>query len=132
MEPNPPPDAPLLDPFWARCDPEGASYLPPYDPAFQIPPALKVRLTEWIRRLEAATSRLEDMASSTVPPPAVNGAAPPSSPAPPAIVAPPKAAPEPVPESVEDFDAFVNGSVKKYISLSDALGGPIAAQVGRP
>ncbi|KAG9244204.1 adenylyl cyclase-associated protein-like protein [Calycina marina] len=99
-------------------------------------------LTTLIKRLEAATSRLEDIASSTVEPPTAksNGtstavASPPSAPvaAPlpppiPALAEPVEANAEPLPESVEDFDSFIDGSVKKYVALSQELGGPVAEQ----
>lgn len=94
-------------------------------------------LTTLSRRLEAATSRLEDMASSSISPPSINGTPGPSAstttltpnPAPPAIVEPPKPKAEPIPESVEEFDAFINSTVKKYLDASNALGGKIAEQV---
>ena len=100
-----------------------------------VPTIHRAELTAIISRLEAATSRLEDMASTTVEPPKTNGAAPPpTAPLPPAPVpaaaaAPPKSVPEVVPESVEEFDAFINGSLKKFGKLSDDLGGPVAEQV---
>lgn len=96
----------------------------------------KVALTSLIHRLEAATSRLEDMASSAIEPPKLNGSAAPS----PAPVAPlpatpmvMKAAPlpEPLPESVEDFDTFLSGPFKKFVNLSDELGGAVSEQVSR-
>jgi adenylyl cyclase-associated protein len=100
-----------------------------------VPNFHRPELTAIISRLEAATSRLEDMASATVEPPKTNGAAPPpTAPLPPApvaatVAAPPKPAPETLPESVEEFDAFINGTLKKYVNLSDEIGGPVAEQV---
>ena len=100
-----------------------------------VPTIHRVELTGIISRLEAATSRLEDMASSTVEAPRTNGAAPPpTAPLPPApvaaaVAAPPKPAPEVLPESVEEFDAFINGTLKKFVNLSDESGGPVAEQV---
>ncbi|KUI68685.1 Adenylyl cyclase-associated protein [Cytospora mali] len=100
-------------------------------------------LTTLIKRLEAATSRLEDIASSTIEiPQAVpalqetlaspvdsKAASPtPSAPAPPAA---PVIADEPLPESIEDFDAFLKTSVEKYFKLSNALGGLIAEQAAK-
>ncbi|CAG8958475.1 hypothetical protein HYFRA_00009789 [Hymenoscyphus fraxineus] len=93
-------------------------------------------LTTLIKRLEAATSRLEDIASSTIAEPqGVNGAAPspaPTGPLPPPPVAgaPPasKSVQEDIPEFVEDFDLFLQGPVKKFVALSDAIGGPISDQ----
>lgn len=97
------------------------------------------RLTNLLGRLEAATSRLEDIASSAVEIPqavpniqetlaspvadtskgASDAAAPSAAPA---------GADEPVPESVEEFDAFLKTSVDKYSKLSEVLGGLIAEQ----
>ncbi|KAF4996483.1 hypothetical protein FGRMN_4480, partial [Fusarium graminum] len=103
-------------------------------------------LTTLIKRLEAATSRLEDIASSTAPPAdaAVLNQAIPSPPnptlaahTPPAAstskgAAPtstvPEAATESLPESIEEFDAFLNTSVEKYVKLSHQLGGLVAQQ----
>ena len=111
---------------------------------------------DWIKRLEAATARLEDIASSTIelpqavpalqetlaspqsgisaastPAAAASSAqtpAPSPAPAPPAPPAPPQ---EPVPESIEEFDAFINQSVRKYAKLSDDIGGVIAEQAAK-
>ncbi|RDL33770.1 Adenylyl cyclase-associated protein [Venustampulla echinocandica] len=101
-----------------------------------LPTVSTAELTSIIHRLEAATSRLEDIASSTVEPPKLNGAAPtaaPTGPLPPLPVVnevPPTPKPvfEPLPESVEDFDLFINGAVKKYVAQSNELGGPVAKQ----
>ncbi|RDW92052.1 adenylyl cyclase-associated protein [Coleophoma crateriformis] len=102
-----------------------------------VPTIQRTELTALINRLEAATSRLEDIASSAIDSPQANGApastalsatapAPtPSTPAPPAA---PKAAPIELPEQVEEFDAFISTSVKKYMDLSKGLGGAIAEQ----
>jgi adenylyl cyclase-associated protein len=103
-----------------------------------VPTIHRAELTAIIHRLEAATSRLEDMASTTVeaPTPKTNGAAPPpTAPLPPAPVAavapePSKPLPEALPESVEEFDSFLTGPLKKFVNLSDELGGPVAEQVG--
>ncbi|KAH7313151.1 adenylyl cyclase-associated protein-like protein [Rhexocercosporidium sp. MPI-PUGE-AT-0058] len=90
-------------------------------------------LTTLIKRLEAATSRLEDMAASSIEIPSINGAPTPAPtgplPAPPVAKTPePKPVQEALPESVEDFDAFIAGTVKKFVNLSDELGGPVAEQ----
>ncbi|KAF8457567.1 adenylate cyclase associated N terminal-domain-containing protein [Kalaharituber pfeilii] len=99
-------------------------------------------LTTLIKRLEAATSRLEDLAaipsglSSTVATPIPNGSttsvqasssvvspvAPTGAPAPPSVVAPPETA------SLQDFDALINTEVQKYVELSNDLGGLVAEQ----
>lgn len=42
----------------------------------------------------------------------------------------PKRADEPLPELIEDFDAFISTTVKKYVKLSEGIGGAVAAQVG--
>lgn len=95
-----------------------------------------IELTAIIHRLEAATSRLEDMASAAVEPPKINGPIPPpTAPLPAApvatpVVVPPTPLPDPLPESVEEFDAFIAGPLKKFVKLSDELGGPVAEQVG--
>ncbi|KAJ8064178.1 hypothetical protein OCU04_006530 [Sclerotinia nivalis] len=96
-------------------------------------------LTTLIKRLEAATSRLEDIASSTIPPPGTpktNGTTSVASPTiqaatpPPTVVAPTikTIVEDPVPESVSEFDTFIQGSVKKYVNLSDEIGGVVAEQ----
>ena len=105
-----------------------------------VPTVSRIELTTILRRLEAATSRLEDMAASAIDLPKLNGAAPTPAPTGP-LPAPPtasRAAAEPLkpiqevlPESVEDFDAFINGTVKKFVNLSDEVGGPVAEQVRR-
>ncbi|KAL8298584.1 hypothetical protein RB597_006647 [Gaeumannomyces tritici] len=88
-------------------------------------------LTTLIKRLEAATARLEDIASSTidlphaVPTLQTTAATPGAPPAPAAAPAPPT---EPVPESVEEFDALIASSTSPYVKLSEKLGGPVAEQ----
>ncbi|KFY71704.1 hypothetical protein V499_08106 [Pseudogymnoascus sp. VKM F-103] len=123
-------------------------------------------LTTLIKRLEAATSRLEDLVtpafedpasstpkengdnSTTTRTPAPSGssspaagiaagavgaaaAAPVAAAAAANTISPPKPADDPVPESVEDFDTFLDTSVKKYVDLSVEIGGAIAAQAAR-
>ncbi|KAL6791406.1 adenylate cyclase associated N terminal domain-containing protein [Trichoderma sp. SZMC 28013] len=91
-------------------------------------------LTTLIKRLEAATSRLEDIASSTELPKDVPGLGQPATPLSETAVAPtpPPVQKEPpqeaLPESIEDFDAFLNTSVDKYVKLSNQLGGVVAQQ----
>ncbi|KAK3944800.1 adenylyl cyclase-associated protein [Diplogelasinospora grovesii] len=81
-------------------------------------------LTTLIKRLEAATSRLEDIASSTIELPRDSLASPNSAASPPSAPTPtpPPRAPEPVPETVEEFDNFINTSVQKFVTLSNGLG----------
>jgi adenylyl cyclase-associated protein len=87
-------------------------------------------------RLEAATSRLEDIASSTELPKDVPGLAQPATPQSETAVAPLpptlKEPEEPLPESVEDFDVFLNTSLDKYVKLSGQIGGVVAQQVRTP
>ena len=96
--------------------------------------------------MEAATSRLEDMVSSTVDnTPKDSGtlaaatstthiqSPPPSTPlaqleTPKAAPAAPKPVAEDLPEAIEDFDTFLNGTVKKYVDLSNEIGGPLKQQ----
>ncbi|KEY64514.1 hypothetical protein S7711_09639 [Stachybotrys chartarum IBT 7711] len=92
-------------------------------------------LTTLIKRLEAATSRLEDIASSTELPKDLPAIAQGSVPTPSAAAsaasnssAMPKAPSEPLPESIEEFDAFLSSSVDKYVKLSDQVGGLVAQQ----
>ena len=103
--------------------------------------------TDLFARLEAATARLEDIASSTIelpqavpalsqpiasPPSAASGVSTPAPPPPaPAPAAPVPQPSEPLPESIEDFDAFMETSLGKYAKLSQQLGGLIAEQVRR-
>jgi len=100
------------------------------------PPVIvsRIELTPIIRRLEAATSRLEDMASAVVEAPKTNGASPAVTAAAPAAAvasqpAAPKKAAEPLPQMIEDFDTFIDTAVKKYVNLSNEIGGPVAEQV---
>ncbi|KAK3076133.1 hypothetical protein LTS18_013834, partial [Coniosporium uncinatum] len=106
-------------------------------------------LTSLIHRLEAATSRLEDIASSAQVLGEQQGAAPQangasttaaasttSAPAAAAVGAAstPKAAssaapdePE-LPQSIADFDALINGDLKQFTDLSEQIGGIVAEQ----
>ncbi|KAF6792976.1 Adenylyl cyclase-associated protein [Colletotrichum sojae] len=101
-------------------------------------------LTTLIKRLEAATARLEDIASSTIElpqaVPSLNQSVATPSSAPNASVPPPpapqaapsaQAPPEPVPESVEEFDQFIATSVEKYVNISKHLGGLVADQAAK-
>src|SRR4051812_13593658 len=100
----------------------------------------RTELTCILHRLEAATSRLEDMAAALVEPPKANGALSTEAPkaAPTEVAAPtpisvpppaPKLVAEPVPQVVEDFDNFIADSVQKYVKLSDGIEGVVAEQV---
>lgn len=96
-------------------------------------------LSTLIIRLEAATSRLEDIATSvdsthpetvaaistaqaTI---AENAAAAAAAAAPVAAAAPP----EPLPRSIEDFDKVINEDVKAFVSASEPVGGLVQQQV---
>ncbi|TLD38853.1 adenylyl cyclase-associated protein [Venturia nashicola] len=93
-------------------------------------------LTTLIKRLEAATSRLEDIASSTVGldvPPNPNGAPSPSAavvPVPTEAKAPPVPPKEDLPPSIVDFDTLIFGDVKAYHTLStqSSIGGLLREQ----
>ncbi|PHH58629.1 hypothetical protein CDD81_5020 [Ophiocordyceps australis] len=87
-------------------------------------------LTTLIKRLEAATSRLEDIASAADLPttvlPSAQAAAVESLPNARTVdKAPPV---EPLPESIEDYDAFMSLSLDNFIKLSHQLGGLVAKQ----
>ncbi|KAI1143184.1 adenylate cyclase associated N terminal-domain-containing protein [Hypoxylon sp. FL0543] len=102
-------------------------------------------LVTLIKRLEAATTRLEDIASSTielpqaVPALTATVATPSSAASPtpqqtasaPSPVVPKQAPQEPLPESIEEFDAFIDHSVNKYVKASNKLGGLIAEQASK-
>lgn len=95
-----------------------------------------------LSRLEAATSLLESIVSpnlgdlST----AVNGAlsddkglglaAVGGNAAQPQGVTPPTHPAEPLPPSIEDFDAIISEDVQRYVNMSEAIGGLVAEQVG--
>lgn len=110
----------------------------------------------FIPRLEAATARLEDIASSTIElpqavpnlqqsiaspvsatssfsKPASAATATPKAPVPPPTPAlvPAPAAVEPIPESVEEFDVFLEGAVAKFVDLSNKRGGLVAEQAAK-
>ncbi|KAL0264726.1 suppressor of rasval19 [Diplodia seriata] len=97
-------------------------------------------LTTLIKRLEAATSRLEDIASSSFEKPSALDAAPGAqaaaaaqtparASAPPAAPgAPPAPAKADVPPMLAAFDELLDNELKEFVSLSKQLGGPIAEQ----
>lgn len=101
-------------------------------------------LSTLLKRLEAATSRLEDIAIAQIP----SAAAPPpfSSPAPtttsttvsPALVSNPSASPAAAGGNTEKnaavvaFETIVQTGLQKYVNLSRELGGLIAQQVPFP
>jgi adenylyl cyclase-associated protein len=94
-------------------------------------------LTTMVRRLEAATSRLEDIASSTYPngePDAANASNGAQSPGPAAKLASASAAPtikaptESLPPAIEAYDEMVNSELKTWLELSSMLGEVIEGQ----
>ena len=89
-----------------------------------------------LKRLEAATSRLEDMVPNMGDQSAAtNGlsAADQDSQAPGGVKqlgapdAPPS--PAPLPPAIDDFDAVINGDVTKFVTMSEHIGGLVAEQV---
>ena len=92
-----------------------------------------------LHRLEAATSRLEDMAQPTsLVTTTSNGTGAASTsvagamgatPGNVAATSPERSA-EVLPPSIEGFDELINGPVTKFVNLSDELGGVVAEQVG--
>src|SRR3954451_4992120 len=105
-----------------------------------MPPAeTDARLTMVTRRLEAATSRLEDMATSvdaTHPDTvaaitsagAIPGIAPAATPAPTATDPTPPPA-EPLPRSIEEFDKIIKEDVQAFVTASEQIGGLVEQQV---
>jgi adenylyl cyclase-associated protein len=94
------------------------------------------RLTTLILRLEAATSRLEDIATSvdsthpeTVAAISTAQATIAENAAAAAIPVAAAAPPEPLPRSIEDFDKLINEDVKAFVSASEAVGGLVQQQV---
>lgn len=97
-------------------------------------------LTDLYHRLEAATSRLEDMAEdvggsprgsgieSTIQQAAVAAGAPElselSKPSP-----QPEPEPELLPKSIEAFDTLIDSEVKPFVEISQKFEGPVAEQV---
>ena len=95
-------------------------------------------LTCLVRRLEAATSRLEHMAQSLPDQSSqINGtpSAPRTIPAADGTdqlggtTSTPMHALEPLPQAIEDFDNLINGDVKTYVNMSEELGGLVSEQV---
>ena len=96
-------------------------------------------LTRLVDRLEAATSRLEDMAQPiSHPAGALNGTGLSSKGTPSGMGATagavaatsPQTPTELLPASIEGFDELINGPVSKFVNLSEELGGAVAEQVG--
>lgn len=97
------------------------------------------RLIEIMNRLEAATSRLEDMAQATMDPTAsangvvsktaIAGGAAGGGATGHAVTHAPAPQTESLPASIEAFDKLIASDVKKFVNLSEDLGGVVADQV---
>ena len=104
--------------------------------SFQKGPYARQQIERLIRvfnRLEAATSRLEDMAlavdsshADTVA--AIQNEQPASAESTSSITAT-ASAPEPLPQSIEDFDGIIEKDVKHFVTLSEKVGGLVEEQV---
>ena len=85
-------------------------------------------------RLEAATSRLEDIASTVEPSQPLADGTPAAAPAAGAAigtaVTPAPAPPEPLPRSIEDFDHLIEEDVTAFVTASGKIGGLVEEQVG--
>ena len=96
------------------------------------------QLTSFFNRLEAATSRLEDMATSidsehvaTIN--AITSGATNGSQASPSISPEQKApTPEPVPRFIEEFDNIISEDVSAFVAASEKLDDLLAGQVSTP
>ena len=95
--------------------------------------AREARLMTLYHRLEAATSRLEDMALSVEPEHAEtiaaiqkSGSSPAEDPSASTLSITPQ---EPVPATVEAFDAIIEKEVKYFVTTSEKLGGLVEEQV---
>jgi adenylyl cyclase-associated protein len=84
-------------------------------------------LATLIKRLEAATTRLEDLALTGMSASTVTATNP--TPAAPAASAQPKETQVELPRAVEAFSNALAGPVKQYADLSAAIGGPVQEQV---
>lgn len=88
-------------------------------------------LSTLIKRLEAATSRLEDIALTQTPAPRA-GAAVASSTSVPAVVSAPAPDVVVVSPSVGAFQDVIDGALANYLKLSEGVGGLVAEQVSLP
>ncbi|CAO3663185.1 unnamed protein product [Umbelopsis ramanniana] len=83
-------------------------------------------LSTLIKRLEVATTRLEDLALSGMSASTIAASNPPAAPS--ASSAQPKEAPVELPRAVEAFNNTMDAPVKQFIGLSNQLGGPVQEQ----
>ena len=83
-----------------------------------------------VDRLEAATSRLEDMVPAMSENSTLNGAPSISDSAWQVDSTNPSSVPKtPLPASIHDFDSLINGDVKTFVNRSEEIGGLVAEQV---
>jgi hypothetical protein len=101
---------------------QATSYMPARQP-IRVEESKPNVLTTVIRRLEAATSRLEDIASTSVAFDAAN-------PGQTAASSTPKSA-ESLPPSIQAFDKLIDTELKQWLELSAKLGDVINGQVRR-
>ncbi len=92
------------------------------------------QLRQMYYRLEAATSRLEDMATSvdashpeTVA--AITSASVPQPEATPTVAEPPPQAAEALPRTIEEFDKLIHEDVQGLVNASEKIGGLVEQQV---
>lgn len=83
-------------------------------------------LATLIKRLEVATTRLEDLALSGM---SASTIAATNAPPAPSTTASAPSEPTQVPRAVEEFSNAVDAPLKQYAELSQQLGGPVAEQV---
>lgn len=81
-------------------------------------------LTTLIKRLEAATSRLEDLATSSVSNAAGNNLGRNS-----ISVAPTSSSNAEVSPALDAYDELIEGPLKSFLELSKTIGGPVLEQV---
>lgn len=88
-----------------------------------------------LSRLEAATSRLEDMAMSLDDHESQKASGSSAAPEPqasegPTPTEPPAPAAAPLPPQIEDFDKLISNEVRNFVELGQKVGGLVAEQVG--
>lgn len=105
----------------------------------QMPSTLPAKLALTILgRLEAATSRLEDLVPTITDPSVTTDAAQPLSGQGPSAeraldqARSPSRHMETLPPVIDDFDAIINGQVKSFVNMSEEIGGLVAEQVRPP
>ena len=98
------------------------------------PAEKELRLRQMYYRLEAATSRLEDMATSvdashpeTVA--AITSAGAPQPEPTPTVTEPAPPPAEPLPRTIEDFDKLIHEDVQAFVNASEKIGGLVEQQV---